>query len=122
MNPAAAPDNVLAAAVQWLQATLLGTIATATAVIAVASIGLLLLSGRIDMRRGAEVILGCFVLFGASMIAGGIVRITDYGEQGAAPTTAASPPPPPLYLPPAATPPKAMPYDPYAGAALPTRR
>jgi type IV secretory pathway VirB2 component (pilin) len=124
MNPgAAAPAgaSVFAAAVQWLQGTLLGTVATTVAIIAVASIGFLLLSGRIDLRRGAQVVFGCFILFGASTIAGGIVHVAADAE-GAVPAETA-PPPPQAYLEPASTGPiKAVPYDPYAGAALPTRR
>lgn len=62
----------LVSAVQWLQGTLLGTIATVVAVIAVACVGLLMLSGRINWRHGAVVILGCFILFGAVSIVAGI--------------------------------------------------
>jgi type IV secretion system protein VirB2 len=59
-------------AVQWLQGTLLGTVATVVAVIAVASVGFMLLTGRMNWRYGAVVILGCFILFGAASIVGGI--------------------------------------------------
>ena len=59
-------------AVQWLQGTLLGTVATVVAVIAVASVGFMLLTGRMNWRYGALVILGCFILFGAASIVGGI--------------------------------------------------
>ncbi len=59
-------------AVRWLQGTLLGTVATVVAVIAVASVGLLMLTGRINWRYGATVILGCFILFGAASIVAGI--------------------------------------------------
>lgn len=59
-------------AVEWVQATLLGHVATAVAVIAVAMIGFLMLSGRLNWRMGATVILGCFVLFGAATIVAGI--------------------------------------------------
>ncbi|HUH23416.1 MAG TPA: TrbC/VirB2 family protein [Brevundimonas sp.] len=62
----------IVSAVQWLQGTLLGTIATVVAVIAVACVGLLMLSGRINWRHGAVVILGCFILFGAASIVAGI--------------------------------------------------
>lgn len=120
MNPDQSPAGVsaIAAAVQWLQGTLLGTIATAIAVIAVASLGFLLMSGRIDMRRATQVIIGCFILFGASTLASGIVDAVA----GSADHTAILPPPSPLaYTSPAPTPaPKATPYDPYAGAALPS--
>lgn len=59
-------------AVEWLQGTLLGTVATVVAVIAVASVGFMLLTGRMNWRYGAIVILGCFILFGAASIVGGI--------------------------------------------------
>lgn len=62
----------IVSAVQWLQGTLLGTVATVIAVIAVACVGLLMLSGRINWRHGAVVILGCFILFGAVSIVAGI--------------------------------------------------
>lgn len=62
----------IVSAVQWLQGTLLGTVATVLAVIAVACVGLLMLTGRIDWRRGSVVILGCFILFGAVSIVAGI--------------------------------------------------
>ena len=59
-------------AAQWLQGTLLGTVATVVAVIAVACVGLMMLTGRINWRYGAVVILGCFILFGAVSIVAGI--------------------------------------------------
>ena len=51
-----AGSSVVVRAVQWLQGTLLGTIATVVAVIAVASVGFLMLTGRINWRYGATVI------------------------------------------------------------------
>ncbi|MFT4248158.1 MAG: TrbC/VirB2 family protein [Pseudomonas sp.] len=59
-------------ALDWIQGTLLGNVATAVAVIAVAVVGLMMLTGRINWRFGATVILGCFVLFGATTIVAGI--------------------------------------------------
>ena len=67
-----AGSGVIVGAVRWLEGTLLGTIATVVAVIAVASVGLLMLTGRINWRYGATVIIGCFILFGAASIVGGI--------------------------------------------------
>lgn len=113
-----AGQGAFAAAVQWLDATLLGTIATTVAVIAVASVGLLLMSGRVDVRRAAQVILGCFILFGASSIAAGIMHVLGDGSAPAQMRT----PAPPVPLQAARTAVPAVPYDPYAGAALPTRR
>lgn len=67
-----AGSGPIVGAVQWLQHTLLGTVATVIAVIAVAFIGFLMLTGRMNWRYGATVILGCFILFGAASIVGGI--------------------------------------------------
>lgn len=66
-------------ALQWLQGTLLGTVATVAAVIAVAAIGFMMLSGRMNWRYGAVVILGCFILFGAASIVGGIQSTASAG-------------------------------------------
>lgn len=60
------------AAVQWLEGTLLGNVATTVAVIAVALVGFMMLTGRINWRYGVTVILGCFILFGAAAIVSGI--------------------------------------------------
>ncbi|HWT12971.1 MAG TPA: TrbC/VirB2 family protein [Allosphingosinicella sp.] len=112
-------SGVLVAAVLWLEQTLLGTIATTIAVIAVATVGLMMLGGRVDLRRGATVILGCFILFGASSIAAGIQSFAAGGSGGAAgraepPPSTLLPAPPPELNPPALE-------DPYAGAAVPIR-
>lgn len=60
------------AAVEWLQGTLLGNVATAVAVIAVAFVGFMMLTGRMNWRYGVTVIVGCFILFGATSIVSGI--------------------------------------------------
>lgn len=65
-------SGVIVNAVGWLQGTLLGTVATTVAVIAVAAIGFMMLTGRMNWRHGAVVILGCFILFGAASIVAGI--------------------------------------------------
>jgi type IV secretion system protein VirB2 len=62
----------IANAVDWIQGTLLGNVATAVAVIAVAMVGFMMLNGRINWRMGATVVLGCFILFGAATIVAGI--------------------------------------------------
>ncbi|MCI4590583.1 TrbC/VirB2 family protein [Sphingobium sp. BYY-5] len=67
-------------AVRWIEGTLLGTIATVVAVIAVASVGFLMLTGRINWRYGATVILGCFILFGAASIVAGIQSTAGLGQ------------------------------------------
>lgn len=65
-------SEVILAALNWLQGTLLGTAATVVAVVAVAVVGFMMLTGRINWRHGVVVILGCFILFGASSIVAGI--------------------------------------------------
>jgi type IV secretory pathway VirB2 component (pilin) len=62
----------IVAALLWLQGTLLGNVATAVAVMAVAAVGFMMLTGRLNWRFGATVIIGCFILFGASAIVAGI--------------------------------------------------
>lgn len=48
-------SGVIVSAFEWLQVTLLGTVATVIAVIAIAAVGIMMLIGRIDWRRGAIV-------------------------------------------------------------------
>lgn len=67
-----AGSNVVVGALGWLQGTMLGTVATVAAVMAVAAVGFMMLTGRLNWRYGATVILGCFILFGASAIVAGI--------------------------------------------------
>lgn len=74
-----AGSGAIVSAVRWLEGTLLGTVATVVAIIAVASVGLLMLTGRINWRYGATVILGCFILFGAASIVGGIQSAASVG-------------------------------------------
>jgi type IV secretion system protein VirB2 len=73
-------SGILVSAVQWLQGTLLGTVATVVAVIAVAAVGFLMLTGRVNWRYGATVILGCFILFGAASIVAGIQSTAQSGQ------------------------------------------
>lgn len=113
-----AGSSALVAAISWLQDVLLGTVATSIAVIAVAAIGFGMLTGRVNIRHGATVILGCFILFGASTIVSGLrYAASGAGGYAAPPVIVAAPPPP--------SPPRARPtgvpapYDPYAGASVP---
>jgi type IV secretory pathway VirB2 component (pilin) len=110
--------SVVTAAVLWLQAALLGTVATTIAVIAVSAIGFMMLAGRVNVRYGLTVILGCFILFGASTIVAGLMASLSGADRVArvdAPET-----PPPMVAPPPAPPPPAN-RDPYAGASVPAR-
>jgi type IV secretion system protein VirB2 len=60
------------AAVNWVQGTMLGNVATAVAVIAIAIVGFMMLTGRMNWKHGITVIFGCFILFGATVIVAGI--------------------------------------------------
>ena len=62
----------IVSALMWLQGTLLGNVATAVAVIAVAMGGFMMLTSRMNWRFGATVIIGCFILLGAGAIVSGI--------------------------------------------------
>jgi type IV secretion system protein VirB2 len=62
----------ITAALGWIQGTLLGNLATTAAVVAVAAVGFLMLTGRIEWKRGLTVVVGCFIIFGAVAIVAGI--------------------------------------------------
>lgn len=117
--PSASP---IESAMSWIGDLLFGPLATAIAVIAIAWIGFAMLSGRVDIRRGLTVILGCFLLFGARGLADGL---SSSISAEAAPV-AAIVPPPPVYANPRATSQNTAPdniggnvFDPYAGASVP---
>ena len=59
-------------AFSWMQQTMLGTVATTVAVMAVAAVGFMMLTGRLNWRFGATVIIGVFIIFGAGSIVTGI--------------------------------------------------
>ena len=75
-----AGSGAIVSAVRWLEGTLLGTIATVIAVIAVAAVGFMMLTGRINWRYGGTVILGVFILFGAASIVAGIQSTASLGR------------------------------------------
>jgi type IV secretory pathway VirB2 component (pilin) len=105
----------LLAAARWLESLLLGSVAVAIATIAVGGFGFLVMSGRVNVRTGGQIILGCFVLFGARTIAAGLQSVAG---DGSAPAYA--------YTLPKATPVQTagrpgapVNNDPFAGASVP---
>ena len=76
VSPNPSGSGVLADAVNWLTGTLLGNVATGIAILAVAIIAILLMTGRIEWGRAALVVIGIFVLFGAVSIVSGIRTVT----------------------------------------------
>jgi type IV secretion system protein VirB2 len=109
-----APASAITSAASWIGDLLFGTLATTVAVIAIACVGLAMLSGRIEIRRGLAVVFGCFLVFGARGIADGL-RSSSISDSTRVVTRV---PPPPTFAkpPPAANAPNG--YDPYAGAAV----
>ncbi|MDJ0643371.1 MAG: TrbC/VirB2 family protein [Erythrobacter sp.] len=105
------PDGAVtvASSLDWINGVLLGSLAVGVCVLAVALVGAMMLTGRLPLREGLRVVIGCFVLLGAPVIAAGFMWA---GEDASEP-----PPPPPVTseesprgdLPPAS-------YDPYSGA------
>lgn len=111
-------DSPVAAGIQWVQGAALGSTATAVAVLAVATVGLLMLSGRLELRRGITVVLGCFILFGAA----GIAAVLTGGARTPQSQILASDSSPLAQQMQNSPVPEAAPYDPYAGASVPAAR
>jgi len=109
--PASAP---FAAASDWITGTLMGSLAVILCVIAVAFVGLLMISGRLAIRDAARVVIGCFVLLGAPVLAAGLRGVADEAVV-VVPQSSLN-----LPSPPEATPRAPSTYDPYAGASLRT--
>ncbi|WP_425505007.1 TrbC/VirB2 family protein [Sphingomonas ginsengisoli (ex An et al. 2013)] len=95
-----------------------GSLAVTVAVIAVAWIGLMLLTGKMNPRVSARTILGCFIVFGAGGLAAALLSLGSPSQE--AEIAAISPAPvAPITSPIAAPPSKPQtPSDPYAGAVL----
>lgn len=106
-------ESALIAATNWIAGLLTGPVATGLATLAIAGVGFGLLAGRIAVRRAVQVVLGCFILFGAPVL---VQELTGAlrGNSVAVPDMANGPPVSP---PPAPREPPAR--DPYAGAAVP---
>lgn len=108
-----AETNAPTQAAQWIAQLATGSIAEGAGTIAIAAVGFAMLAGRIDLRRGANVIIGCFILFAAPAMARTFMQWAGAGE---ADRTAAYEP---ASLPTTPSgPPVAQPFDPYAGASL----
>jgi type IV secretory pathway VirB2 component (pilin) len=103
-------------AARWVENVLLGSTAMVVATLAVATLGFLMLRGQVPFRRGASVLVGCFVLFGAHTLAQGIMDVAG-GDDLTGPVVLAGPSgvPPPVV---ATSPAQPQVYDPYAGASV----
>ena len=100
------------ASIDWINGLLLGSLAISLCVIAVALVGLMMVGGRLPVRKGLRVILGCFILLGAPVIAAGFMGIWRGGDMPAHESPSLV-----EFAGPREEPPPAN-YDPYAGASL----
>lgn len=105
--------SALSNAASWVEAVLLGGVGTTIAGLAIAGLGFSMLLGHVPIRNGARVAAGCFILFGAPVLAKAML---DLARQSAGPPVVIidAPVPPPAH-------PKAPEpvRDPYAGASVP---
>lgn len=62
----------IAGAVNWVLAVMTGPIAISVGVIAVAFVGFMMLTGRLNWKHGLTVLVGLFIVFGAPAIVAGI--------------------------------------------------
>jgi hypothetical protein len=107
------PPDPFGNAIAWIISVMLGKLATAVAVIAVAGIGFAMLQGRQSARDGIRVFLGCVILFNAPVIAR---AFSGNADETVGPIELPPPVPhPPITLRHYAP----APYDPYAGASVP---
>ena len=112
-GPAFAPEptSSILAAVDWINDLLLGSLATGLCVLAVTAVGAMMLLGRVPFRSGFRVVLGCFVLMGAPVLASAFLpapnhkaALIEYNQPIESSEARVLGPPPA--------------FDPYAGASL----
>ncbi|PNQ76345.1 hypothetical protein BA950_07660 [Erythrobacter sp. SAORIC-644] len=109
--PPSGSQSSFVEAIEWINGLLLGSLATGLCILAISFVGYLMLFGQITIRHGMRVVLGCFILFGAPLIAAGL--------SGAWQSASSLPSEPLVYIPTETREP--LPpanYDPYAGASL----
>lgn len=98
-------EATLGGASTWVQQLLGGTLAVSLCLIAVAFLGCRILTGRLPLRRGFMVVLGCFLLLGGPLVADEMLgRFREAGAGNPEPLVVEPPPP--------------ADYDPYAVASL----
>ncbi|MDE1466111.1 TrbC/VirB2 family protein [Aurantiacibacter sp. D1-12] len=73
-------SDPVTSSIGWITDTLLGQLAVTLCVLAVAFVGFSMLTGRISLRRGAQVVLGCFLLLGSPLIAASMMGMLGPSE------------------------------------------
>ena len=112
--PVGGATHAIDGAVQWGLALLTGSLSTSIAVVAIAGLGFAMLQGDIPVRRATRFVLGCFILFGAPMIAQALLTTTARIPSGNSNSETAT-----LKLPPQPTPRSAPnPFDPNSGSPV----
>ncbi|WP_148291863.1 TrbC/VirB2 family protein [Novosphingobium sp. B-7] len=112
-----AHTQALGAMADWLREVLSGSLATALGIVAISLVGLSLFQGRLRLKHAAFVVLGVFLLLGAPIISAGITGNLPPALPVIADATVASPPVIPQNSPALSH----NPFDPYAGASVPTQ-
>lgn len=108
-----APTNsAIGEAAQWFSNLVSGSLAQGLAVLGFGLLGFLLLGGKLPLRRAGSVVIGTFLLFGAPVIAAGLLTSLDLNGIGtfnlivpASPTVVPAQSPP--------QPGRSDPFDPY---------
>lgn len=95
----------------WFENLLLGYVATSIAIVAIGAAGFGMLGGRLDVRKGALIVFGCFLLFGAPAIASGLLHVLGRSDERV--DSVPSPVPPAITQPPSTNP-----FDPYTGRTV----
>jgi type IV secretion system protein VirB2 len=101
-------------ALHWVSDLLTGTIAVSIAVLAVGLTGISMMRGRLPYRRAAKIVLGCFVVFGARLVAEGLAGLVGPQIEPEAPSVFVDQPP--VFIAPDTT---GRRNDLYPGAAVP---
>lgn len=113
-STAPSDTGAIAEAADWVASLLTGSVGTIVAILAVATIGFAMSQGRVSVRDGARVVIGCFILFGAPLVGRELLGLARWNSgPAAADVQLASPAP--IVIP---TPPPRN-RDPYAGASVP---
>jgi type IV secretory pathway VirB2 component (pilin) len=83
-------ESSLASALIWLSTVLTGPVAISLGILAVASLGIATLGGRIDFRKAVQILIGLFVLFAAPSIGLGLHGLVGGVEATPLPSNADS--------------------------------
>lgn len=110
--------SAISRAAEWILALASGTVMTLLMTIAVAFFAISMLSGHLSIRRGFQLVLGCFIVAGSSEISQSMIARAPHGDVATAFPDPVSVDPgnlPPLGPEPPPQESNGNPFDPYAG-------